>query len=76
VLGRPVESRVVPHDVWEREARAGGLSSYQVETLLAMFRFYEAHGFWGQPDVLALLLGRPPSSFATFVERIARGGAG
>jgi uncharacterized protein YbjT (DUF2867 family) len=71
VLGRPVQSRVVPLDVWERGARAAGLGDYQVATLLAMFRYYEENGFWGRPDTLAALLRRPPTGFAAFVERSA-----
>jgi uncharacterized protein YbjT (DUF2867 family) len=69
-LGREVRAEVVPLAVWEQEARAAGLGDYQIDTLRAMFRYYERHGFWGNPHVLAWLLGRPPASFDTFVARI------
>jgi uncharacterized protein YbjT (DUF2867 family) len=70
-LARPVRARAVPLDEWERGARASGLGEYQVETLLQMFRYYERHGFWGNPRVLAWLLCRPPTTFASFVERVS-----
>lgn len=71
-LGRPVRAQAVSIEEWERGARASGLGDYQVETLIQMFRYYEHHGFWGNPNVLAWLLGRPPTTFAAFVERTVR----
>ena len=71
-LARPVQAQAVPLDEWECGARATGLGEYQVETLLQMFRYYQRHGFWGNPRVLTWLLRRPPTTFATFVERAAR----
>jgi len=71
-LGRPVRAEVVPLEAWERRARASGLSDYQVETLVRMFRYYERYGFWGNPRVLGWLLRRPPTTFAAFVTRTAR----
>jgi hypothetical protein len=56
-------------ETWERRARESGLGDYQVETLVKMFRYYECYGFWGNPRVLSWLLGRPPTTFAAFVER-------
>jgi len=68
-LGRPVRAQVVSLETWERRARESGLGDYQVETLVKMFRYYERYGFWGNPRVLSWLLGRPPTTFAAFVER-------
>jgi uncharacterized protein YbjT (DUF2867 family) len=68
-LGHPVRAEVVPLDVWEEGARGTGLGDYQVRTLIAMFRYYASHGFWGNPNVLGWLLGRPPTTFEAFVER-------
>jgi uncharacterized protein YbjT (DUF2867 family) len=68
-LGRPVRAEVVPLEAWEKRARESGLGDYQVETLIKMFRYYERHGFWGNHRVLGWLLGRPPTSFAAFVNR-------
>jgi NAD(P)H dehydrogenase (quinone) len=71
-LGRPVRAQVVPIETWEQGARASGLGDYQVETLRKMFRYYERYGFEGNPRVLGWLLGRPPTTLAAFVERIAQ----
>jgi uncharacterized protein YbjT (DUF2867 family) len=68
-LGRPVRAEVISRQAWERGARASGLGDYQVQTLLKMFDYYERYGFWGNPRVLSWLLGRPPATFAAFVER-------
>jgi uncharacterized protein YbjT (DUF2867 family) len=69
-LGRPVRAEAVSLETWERRARESGLGDYQVETLVKMFRYYEHYGFWGNPRVLSWLLGRPPTTFAAFVERL------
>ena len=69
-LGRLICAQTVPLEEWEGRARASGLGEYQVETLLRMFRYYEHHGFWGNPNVLTWLLHRPPTTFAAFVERL------
>jgi uncharacterized protein YbjT (DUF2867 family) len=69
-LGRPVRTRVVSLKMWERKARASGLGDYQTATLVKMFRYYEHYGFWGNPRVLGWLIGRSPTTFAAFLERI------
>ncbi len=71
-LCRPVRVECVPIEAWKAQARAAGMGDYQVETLVKMFRYYEQHGFWGNPRVLGWLLGRAPTSFAAFVERYIR----
>ena len=71
-LGRPVRAETQSLEEWERGARVSGLGDYQVETLIQMFRYYEQHGFRGNPNVLAWLLARPPTTFAAFVERTVR----
>lgn len=70
-LGRPVRAKAVPIETWERQARASGLADYQVKTLVKMFHYYEDYGFCGNPSVLGWLLGRPPTTFRTFVKRTA-----
>jgi hypothetical protein len=57
---------------WEQGARASGLGDYQVETLIKMFRYYQRHGFAGNPRVLGWLLGRPPTTFGDFMDRVVR----
>jgi hypothetical protein len=66
-----VQAQVLPRETWTDQARDTGLGDYQIETLLKMFVYYERHGFWGNPNVLACVLGREPSSFADFLERTA-----
>lgn len=73
-LGRPVRAESIRPEDWERGARAAGLGEYQIETLFAMFRYYERYGFWGNPRVLGSLLGRAPSSFAAFVSGVQAAG--
>ena len=70
-LGRPVRAKAVPLETWEKQARESGLGDYQIETLVKMFRYYECYGFWGNPRALGWLLGRPPTTLAAFVERVA-----
>jgi uncharacterized protein YbjT (DUF2867 family) len=71
-LGRPVRVQVGSLEAWERGARVSGLGDYQVKTLVKMFRYYEQYGFRGNLKVLHWLLGRPPISFAAFVQRTVR----
>jgi NAD(P)H dehydrogenase (quinone) len=68
-VGRPVRPVHVPLDDWEFQARAAGLGSYQVDTLLRMFRYYEEFGFSGNPYVLTWLLGRQPTGLGAFLAR-------
>ena len=68
-VGRPVTLEVAARSEWRREALAAGLPEPAVEALLAMFRYYEEHGFWGNPRVLQHLLGRAPTPLAAFLKR-------
>ena len=68
-IGRSVEVTEVPLEAWQAEAEARGLGGYQVDNLVRMFQYYEAHGLTGNPTVLRWLLGRAPTSFASFARR-------
>ena len=68
-LEREVEAVTTPLDQWQAQASVNGLPPATSEQLLEMFRYYDRHGFWGSSRVLQWLLGRPPSTFATFVDR-------
>ena len=50
-------------------AQRAGQSDAAIATLLHMFEYYEQYGFYGNPRVLAHLIGRKP---ATFAEAAAR----
>ena len=69
-LGQPVAVEVLTYSAWENNARASGLHDYAVATLLNMFIYYERYGLVGNPNVLGWLLGRAPTSLATFVQRV------
>lgn len=68
-LGREVVVKEISLDSWRNEAEARGLGRYQVDSLVRMFQYYEAHGLTGNPTVLRWLLGRAPTSFASFARR-------
>ncbi|MGC0416157.1 SDR family oxidoreductase [Embleya sp. AB8] len=69
VLDRPVTARRIDPGEWCERARAGGLSGYALDTLTAMFAYYDRHGLTGNPRTLAMLLDRPPTRFADFARR-------
>lgn len=68
-LGREVRAESIDRAEWAARARAEGMTGYQIETLLAMFRYYERFGMSGAASPLAGLLHRPPAIFTQFVER-------
>lgn len=68
-LGRPVQARRVDWDEWQADARQRGMGDEAIETLLAMFRYYDRYGLVGNPNVLGWLLGRAPTTFTEFVGR-------
>jgi NAD(P)H dehydrogenase (quinone) len=69
-FGTEVSSESIALDGWAEGARAGGLRGYQLESLSRMFRYYDRYGLIGGSRVLEWLLGRPPTSFHQFVDRI------
>ena len=72
-LGRPVEAVAEDPSDWEMRVRSAGLSPYQIETLLRMFRWYDKNDFAGSSSDLEGLLGRPAGSFEDFVRTEIRG---
>jgi NAD(P)H dehydrogenase (quinone) len=68
IANRVVKVEEVTLADWERQARARGLGDYQVETLVAMFRYYARYGLPGNPQVLRWLLGNPPMNMESFLE--------
>lgn len=69
-IGKPVEAQEVDLKTWRRQALQTGMSRYQVDTLLKMFRYYARYGFWGNGYSLSALLGRPPKTYAAFLGRL------
>ena len=74
-FGRALKTRIRAEaetiETWEQRARSAGMDDYQRETLIKMFRVYARDGLKGNPNVLSWLLGRPPTSLATFAARMA-----
>ena len=54
---------------WRQDTK---IDADSADMLLSMFEYYAAHGFWGNPRVLAGLLGREPTTFAQYLERLIR----
>lgn len=71
-LNQPIRAQQVPLSKWRSRAESRGMGLYQVDTLISMFQYYEAYGFIGNPNVLKWLLGRSPSRFTEFAERISQ----
>lgn len=67
--GRPVHARLLDRNQWAENASKAGMGDYQRNTLLRMFEYYEQFGLVGNSTVLEMLLKRPATSFAEFVER-------
>jgi uncharacterized protein YbjT (DUF2867 family) len=70
-LMRPVRAEAETIESWEQRAGSAGMDDYARETLAKMFRAYARDGLKGNPNVLCWLLGRSPTSLATFAERSA-----
>jgi uncharacterized protein YbjT (DUF2867 family) len=68
-LGRPVRAETVVLPEWVGQARESGLNDYARQTLIKMFEYYDRYGLTGNPNVLAWLLKRQPTSFAEFIHR-------
>jgi hypothetical protein len=64
----------MPFEIWKRRVEASGLGSYEIDALGKMFNYYDRCGLWGSSSVLESLLGRSPTPFEDFVDRIIRQG--
>jgi len=69
VLGKEIRAAVLERSAWSESARAAGVPPHQVDTLLAMFRYYERSGMVGSAEPLERLLGRRPTTFEGFAQR-------
>jgi NAD(P)H dehydrogenase (quinone) len=70
-LKRTIRAEAEPVESWDQRARSAGMGDYQRETLIKMFRAYARDGLRGNPNMLSWLLGRPPTSLASFAARNA-----
>jgi NAD(P)H dehydrogenase (quinone) len=74
VLQRDLRAEAEPIEAWRERARSAAMDEDQRETLIKMFEAYARDGLRGNPNVLGWLLGRRPTSLATFAARIAAQG--
>ncbi len=70
VTGRPIrvsettpEARMADHFKGKREGEA----DYPLRVFQALRKWYSAHDFVGNPNVLAMLLGQPPTTLEEFI---------
>jgi NAD(P)H dehydrogenase (quinone) len=70
-LKKTIRAEAEPVENWEQRARGAGMDDYSRETLIKMFRAYARDGLKGNPNVLGWLLGRAPTSLASFAARMA-----
>jgi NAD(P)H dehydrogenase (quinone) len=73
VLGKPVVVQEESADAWSARALNAGMGEYERNALLRMFHYYGEHGLVGNSNELKWLLGREPTPFATFIERVSVG---
>ncbi|WP_404478167.1 SDR family oxidoreductase [Novosphingobium sp. BL-52-GroH] len=69
-LGRTVEARKVDIEEMARRAAAKGVPAERIERMAKMNRHYDHHGFRGNANALRWLLGREPTTFAAYVDRL------
>jgi nucleoside-diphosphate-sugar epimerase len=69
LLGKPVRAEEKSLDDFRKEATAAGMPAVRIDTMCTMLKHYGAHGLTGNPNILAWLLGRPPTTFREFVRR-------
>jgi len=71
VIGKKVKAEAVPIAAMQEKARAGGASDDRVLQMTVMNEHYDAFGFLGNPRILEMVLGRAPTTFKDYVERVA-----
>lgn len=70
VIGRTVTARQIPLDEMAAKAKAAGATDLRIETMRKMNAHYDHSGFLGNPNVLRWVLGREPTRFKAYVERL------
>ncbi|MDZ4132225.1 MAG: NmrA family NAD(P)-binding protein, partial [Dethiobacteria bacterium] len=69
VLGIKVDAEEITLDRWILKANNAGLGSYQIETLVKMFKYYARFGLHGSNFILKKLLKGEPQDFTGFIRR-------
>jgi NAD(P)H dehydrogenase (quinone) len=68
-LNTPFHARTQDLASWRRAAKATGTAEQVISDLAAMFAYYDAHGFAGNPGVLRMVLGREPTDLRGAIMR-------
>ncbi len=68
-LEHPVKAIQLDRTEWEKKARKNGMNEYSLTTLLRMFEYYEMNGLIGNSNCLESLLGRPATTFESFLRK-------
>jgi uncharacterized protein YbjT (DUF2867 family) len=69
VSGTPVTARRVSIAPAATASTRSWAGDYRADALVRLFDHYGRYGITGNPNVLTWLLGRPPTSFASYVRR-------
>lgn len=72
VIGKTVTARQIPLEEMAAKAKAAGASELRIETMRKMNAHYDHSGFLGNANVLRWVLGREPTRFKAYVERLAK----
>lgn len=70
LLGQAVSASALSLDDMQAKARKANASEDRIEQMTAMNRHYNVHGMLGNSAVLAMLLGRPPTSYEQYARRV------
>ena len=70
VIGSSVQAEAIPLNQVAENARAKGLSEDRIEQMVIMYKHYDEYGLLGNPNVLRWILGRQPTLYREFVERL------
>lgn len=69
VLGHAVTAEALDPELLVAQAMRTGFSAEAASELRLMMAHYEEHGLLGNGNVLAMILGRPPTSYAAAIRR-------
>ncbi len=72
VLKRDVKARHIPLDEMAAKAKAAGATDLRIETMRKMNGHYDHSGFLGNANVMRWLLGREPTTYKAYIERLAK----
>jgi uncharacterized protein YbjT (DUF2867 family) len=72
VLKRKITARQIPLDEMAAKAKAAGAAETRIDTMRKMNAHYDHSGFMGNANVMRWLLGREPTRFKAYVERLAK----